>query len=164
MSRPLVILLAVVLAAVALVAGSFLVASRMCSRQFSRPTDDLAWLQMEFHLGKGQMARVRELHDRYLPVCQSYCDQITAEKRSLQALLDEGRGATEEAVAKLNEIARIRAQCQASMLLHFEEVSRVMPPEQARRYLEEMRRLTLGFHEQIENSMSGDQADGHAHH
>ncbi len=40
------------------------------------------------------------------------------------------------------------------MLAHFYEVSQAMPPEQGRRYLAEMQRLTLGFHEQIENTMS----------
>jgi hypothetical protein len=37
-----------------------------------------------------------------------------------------------------------------------------MPPEAGRRYLAEMQRLTLGFHEQTESSMSG--AAGHEHH
>ena len=38
------------------------------------------------------------------------------------------------------------------------------PPEQGRRYLAEMQRLTLGFHEQIEQSMSQSPAHEHGHH
>jgi hypothetical protein len=48
------------------------------------------------------------------------------------------------------------------MLQHFTEVSQTMPPEQGRRYLAEMQRLTLGLHEQTETSMSG--SAGHEHH
>jgi hypothetical protein len=50
------------------------------------------------------------------------------------------------------------------MLGHFYEVSQAMPPEQGRRYLAEMQRLTLGFHEQIENTMSPDSSSPHGHH
>jgi hypothetical protein len=63
---------------------------------------------------------------------------------------------------KLAELAVLRAQCQAQMLQHFTEVSQTMPPEQGRRYLAEMQRLTLGLHEQTESSMSG--SAGHEHH
>jgi len=164
MSRPIVILLAVVLASAALFTGAFLLASRVSSQQLSRPTDDLLWLQEEFHLGKAEMERVRELHDGYLPVCQGFCDRIADEKRSLRQMVEQGQGGTEEAAVLLAEIAHLRAQCQTAMLQHLEEVSGVMPPEQGRRYLAEMRRLTLGSHEQIEESMSGSPGSGHAHH
>jgi hypothetical protein len=70
---------------------------------------------------------------------------------------------TSEAQEKLAEVAALRAQCQANMLAHFYEVSRAMPAEQGRRYLAEMQRLTLGFHEQIENTMSGTSSP-HVHH
>jgi HAMP domain-containing protein len=164
MSRPVLILLAIALASVAIFAWVFLFASKASSRHLSRPTDELEWLQTEFRLGKAEMERVRELHNRYLPVCQSFCDQIAREKRSLQQLVEQGQGTSEAARQRLDEIARLRASCQAAMLQHFEEVSRVMPPEEGRRYLKEMRRFTLGVHEQIEESMSGVQGDEHAHH
>ena len=164
MSRSVVILVAVVLASVALFTGAFLAASRVCSHQLSRPTDDLAWLQEEFRLGEAEMELVRKLHVGYLPVCQEFCDRIDAEKLTLHKLVKEGQGSSGEASESLKEIAALRAQCQAAMLQYFEEVSRVMPMEQGQRYLEEMRRLTLGFHEQIEESMSGGTGDGHAHH
>jgi len=37
-----------------------------------------------------------------------------------------------------------------------------MPPEQGKRYLAEMKRITLGTNGQMEQSMSGD--TGHEHH
>ena len=164
MSRPIVIIVSIGLASVALFAGAFLFASKMCSHQLTRPTDDLTWLQAEFQLGKEEMSRVRELHNGYVSVCQRYCELIAAEKSVLKELVQAGQGGSEEASACLGEIGHLRAQCQAAMLKHFEEVSRVMPPDQGPRYLEEMRRLTLGSHEQIEDSMSGGEGDAHAHH
>jgi len=82
----------------------------------------------------------------------------------LMELVEAGQGSTGAATACLEQIGTLRAQCQAAMLQHFEEVSRAMPPEQGPRYLEEMRRLTLGSHEQIEESMAGGKGDAHAHH
>ena len=68
-----------------------------------------------------------------------------------------------EAAQKLAEVAELRAQCQAQMLQHFIDVSRTMPPEQGRRYLAEMQRLTLGLHEQTEASMSASMDHEHHH-
>jgi len=164
MPRSLVILAALILAAAALFTGAFLMASRFSSQQLCRPTDDLDWLKTEFRLGPAEMEHVRQLHEGYLPVCQGYCDEIAAQRRELNSLVGAGQGTSAEAVECLEKIARLRARCQAAMLEHFEAVSQAMPPDQGRRYLEEMRRLTLGAHEQIEESMSGGAADGHVHH
>jgi hypothetical protein len=50
------------------------------------------------------------------------------------------------------------------MLRHFYEVSQAMPTDQGRRYLAEMQRLTLGFHEQFEQAMSAGPSAPHEHH
>ena len=57
----------------------------------------------------------------------------------------------------------LRGQCQAQMLKHFEEVSQEMPAKQGKRYLTEMQRLTVGFHQDIERSMSEMPASGQGH-
>jgi len=164
MSRPVLILTAVALAAVTLFCGSFFVVSHLSSRHGALPTDELEWLRMEFHLSHADLEGIRKLHEGYLPVCHGFCAQIAAEKVELAGLVEAGQGGSEAASECLNEIGRLRAQCQAAMLKHFEEVSRAMPPEQGPRYLEEMRRLTLGFHEEIEDSMAGNPGNAHAHH
>jgi hypothetical protein len=110
------------------------------------------------------MQRIRQLHEGYLPKCHENCALIAAKKKELQATLDRAQGMTPETQQKLAEVAALRAKCQANMLGHFYEVSRAMPPEQGRRYLAEMQRLTLGFHEQIENTMSPDASSPHGHH
>jgi hypothetical protein len=127
----------------------------------TNPADDLAWLRQEFQLGDAEMARVRQLHDGYLPKCGEMCAKIAAKKREVDQALAGATNVTAAVEQQVMELSALRAQCQLQMLRHFAEVSRVMPPEQGRRYLAEMQRLTLGFHEQIEQSMSG--APGHSH-
>jgi hypothetical protein len=114
-------------------------------------------------LNDAELARVRQLHDGYLPICREFCERIDARKRELQALLASPANANATVEQKLIEVGTVRAQCQAAMLQHFREVSQVMPPEQGRRYLAEMQRLTLGFHEQIERTMSPAATDPHGH-
>ena len=154
MRRSLLIVLGGLLAGAAVFLGGYFLADRVCTLRAARATDDLEWLRMEFHLSGSEMARIRQLHEGYLPICQGYCDRIAAGKSELDQTLAAGTDVTAGAEQKLAEIAALRAQCQAAMLRHFAQVSHVMPPAEGRRYLAQMQRLTLGFHEQIENSMS----------
>jgi small-conductance mechanosensitive channel len=164
MRRSLFILLGILLVGTAIVGLSALLAQRICLHRLAASGDELAWLRKEFHLSDAEMQRIRQLHDGYLPKCRENCSRIAAKKQELEAELDKAQGMTPEARQKLDEVAALRAQCQSSMLAHFYEVSRAMPPDQGRRYLAEMQRLTLGFHEQIENTMSGDTSSHHGHH
>ncbi len=162
--RPLLILLAVAVGSVTLFAGAYLLAKRLAVTQMMRSTDDLAWLQKEFHLTAAEMQRVRQLHEGYLPQCRQMCERIAAKNSEVQQALASAANPTPTAEQKLAELAALRAQCQTQMLRHFYEVSQVMPPEQGRRYLAEMQRLTLGFHTQIEQSMEPQATPGHGHH
>jgi hypothetical protein len=164
MRRSLLILIALLLAGVAIAGGSYVLARHICTHQLAGSGDDLAWLRREFQLSDTEMQRIRQLHEGYLPKCHENCAQIAAKKQELQAILDHTQSVTPEAQQKLAEVAVLRAKCQANMLGHFYEVSQAMPPEQGRRYLAEMQRLTLGFHEQIENTMSPDTSSPHGHH
>lgn len=163
MRRPLLILVVMLLAGTAAFFGGQRLVSYWCAKHMARPTDDLAWLRLEFRLNDAELARVRRLHDGYLPKCREFCERIDARKRELQALLVSPTNDTATVEHKLIEVGTVRAQCQAAMLQHFREVSQVMPPEQGRRYLAEMQRLTLGFHEQIERTMSPVATDPHGH-
>jgi hypothetical protein len=159
--RPLLILVIVVLAGSALFAGSYFMSRRVCETCGTRSTDNLDWLREEFHLSDAEMARMHELHDGYMPKCGEMCAQIAAKKLELDEALAGTTNISSVATQKLTELAILRSQCQAQMLQHFIEVSQAMPPEQGRRYLAEMERLTVGAHEQNEESMS-EHAD-HAH-
>jgi hypothetical protein len=160
MKRSLFIVIGVAALAGALFAAAFLVTNHLCAGN-SPKTDDLAWLREEFHLNVDEMARIRKLHDGYLPKCAEMCARIAAKKAELDSALNGATGVSPAVEAKLAELGQLRAQCQAQMLRHFAEVSEAMPPEQGRRYLAEMRRLTLGSHDQVEQSMSGSM--GHEH-
>ncbi len=164
MNRSLIILLAALTLGLALFGGSYAVSRRVCERCMAKSVSDLDWLQQEFHLSDAEMARIQQLHEGYLPKCAEMCAKIAAKKSELAALLTGATNVSPEAAQKLVELAALRAQCQAQMLQHFIEVSRTMPPVQGQRYLAEMQRLTLGLHEQTEQSMSNSAGDMHGHH
>ena len=161
MNRSLVILLGALALGTAIFAGSYFTAQRATVMCCVKPADELSWLRDEFQLSDPDMARIRELHEAYLPQCAEMCAKIAAKKNELDSVLGNGTNLTAAAQAKLGDIAELRAQCQAQMLQHFITVSQAMPPEQGRRYLAEMKRLTLGTNALMEQSMSGD--TGHAH-
>jgi hypothetical protein len=145
-------------AIVAVVAGlAYWGAMRLCARQMA--ADDLSWLKREFRLSDIEMQRVRQLHEGYLPKCREMCGQIAQKQGEVEKALSSG----EAADAKLMELATLRARCQGQMLRHFQEVSQAMPPEQGKRYLSEMQKLTLGFHQDIERSMGEMPASRHGH-
>ena len=153
MNRSLLILLGALALGAAIFAGSYFTAQRATVMCCTNPADDLTWLRDEFHLSAAEMTRIRALHQGYLPKCGQICAQIAAKKRELESIIGTGTNLT----------ADLRAQCQAQMLEHFATVSQAMPPEQGQRYLAEMKRLTLGAHEQMEQSMSGDSSHEHPH-
>jgi len=164
MNRAAIILLGALALCAGLFASSYFLGRRVCCG--SPSVDELGWLQQEFRLSEAEMARVRTLHKSYLPRCAAMCQEIAAKKREVAAALDGAKNAAdirEPVGKKLRELALLRAQCQLQMLQHFVEVSRAMPPEQGQRYLEEMKRITLGAHEQVEESMSESTRSGHGH-
>ncbi len=160
---PLIVVLAL-LAGVVVFVASYVLAQRLCAKHIANSTDDLDWLHQEFRLSTAEMTRIRELHAGYLPRCGEMCQQIAVKKRELESALTGATNVTTMAEQKLSELAALRAQCQTQMLRHFVEVSQAMPPEPGQRYLAEMQRLTLGFHEQIEQSMSPSADHAHGHH
>ena len=154
MRRPILILVSAILGAILLAGVSYQAAKHMSSAGLAGSGDDLAWLEKEFHLTNVEMARIRPLHEGYLPKCHEMCERIAAKQRELEEILSQAPGSNIVIRLKLEETAALRAQCQAQMLAHFREVSQAMPSDQGRRYLSEMQRLTLGSHEQLEKSMT----------
>jgi hypothetical protein len=157
MSRAARIVFSGVLIAVVVAALAYVCSMRLCARRMA--ADDLSWLKREFRLSDTEMQRVRQLHEGYLPKCREMCGKIAAKQGEVEKAIESGQAPD----AKLMELAALRAQCQAQMLRHFEEVSRAMPPEQGKRYLSQMQKLTLGFHQDFEHSMSEMPGSGHGH-
>ena len=161
MNRSLIVVLGALAIGAAVFAGSYFAGQRAGIACAANPADDLAWLREEFHLNADQMARIRQLHEGYKPQCAKMCALIAAKKAELQAVLANETNVTADAEKELTELGELRAQCQAQMLRHFIAVSQAMPPEEGRRYLAEMEKITLGSHEEIEQSMS--EHAGHEH-
>src|SRR5882672_10375304 len=154
MNRSLIILLGALALGATIFAGSYFAGQRACMMCQSQPADDLAWLREEFHLSDAEMTRIRALHEGYEPKCMEMCARVAEKKHELETALGSGTNVTAEVKQKMAELGELRAQCQAQMLQHFINVSQAMPPEQGRRYLEEMKKLTLGLHGEMEQTMS----------
>jgi hypothetical protein len=107
----------------------------------SRP--ELAWLKMEYHLSDAQFAEVVRLHDAYRPKCAELCRRIDEQNSKVQQLLAATNTVTPEIKGALAQAAQLRAECETAMLQHFYEISRVMPPEQGKRYLAWVQSETL---------------------
>ena len=160
MPRFLVLILSALLLAVGAFSACYFTAAR--ARHAVGPSgDELDWLRAEFHLSDAEMTRVRALHAGYLPQCETMCDRIAAKKRELSTALAGSTNVNATVREKLAEAAALRAECQAQMLAHFYEVSHAMPPEAGRRYLEQMKSLTLGLHAQQEAAMTHPNAAPH---
>jgi hypothetical protein len=162
MNRSLAILVGALALAAVIFAGAYETARHATVACCVRPSDDLDWLRTEFHLSDTELARIRQLHEGYLPQCAAICTRIAAGQQAVATLLDGRTNVTAEAQAKMNELAALRAQCQAQMLQHFMAVSQAMPPAEGQRYLAEMKRLTLGDDGPMAQMTSGD--SGHEHH
>jgi hypothetical protein len=163
MNRSLLILLGALALGSAVFVGSYFASQRTCLLCREQPKDDLAWLRLEFHLSDAEMARIRELHEGYLPKCAEMCAKIATKKQELDSALGNGTNLTPEVQTKMSELGVLRNQCQMQMLQHFIMVSQTMPPAQGQRYLAEMKRVTLGLHEQTEQRMSGETGHEHQH-
>lgn len=165
MRRPFLILTGVLVVGLLVFVASWQIAARLSARHMTGDADDLTWLQQEFSLGDAELERVRELHQAYLPQCEVYCREIAVRQGRLGELLARGALADPEVETTLVEIGEWRARCQANMLRHFQEVAAAMPAEQGRRYLVEMKRLTIDAHETVEQRMSaGSQPAGPGTH
>jgi len=163
MRRSLLILFGFVAIGAVVFLGAFWLSDRLCAKRMAGNLDDLDWLRLEFKLSDAELARVRTLHEGYLPRCREYCDQLAAKQGELSAALAGGKPVDARVEQLLRGIGEVRARCQADMLRHFTEVATVMPSEQGQRYLATMQQLTLRGHEQVERRMSAESGSPHAH-
>ncbi len=143
MKRTLIILAAAAFAALGAYVGFYWAATASDRALLKREAPELAWLQEEFNLSDAEFTRISNLHEAYLPECAERCRQIAARNMELQELLRGTNVLTQEIERSIEQAAQIRMECEKSMLRHFLEVSRTMPPEQGKRYLDWVQRRTL---------------------
>ena len=123
--------------------GCYFFGTTACRDLMSDPQTELAWLKQEFKLSDAEFARISELHAAYLPQCAARCQKIEEQNQKLQQLFSQASAVTPEIQNLLNERAKMRADCEVEMMKHFIEVSRTMPAEQGRRYLDWVEKQTV---------------------
>ncbi len=128
----------------ALFAGSFAISQSLCRDCVQESPGGLHWLQNEYRLNDGEMARIQKLHKDYLSQCDAMCRMIAAKQQEVKTALNNATNVNPVAQQKLDELAACRVHCQSQMLQYFINVSQIMPPEEGRRYLADMERNTLG--------------------
>jgi hypothetical protein len=106
-------------------------------------TPELAWLRQEYHLNDTEFRRITELHENYLPRCEEMCRKIAQKNGEMKALASSTNVDSTALQLKLAEAAQLRLECQSNMLSHFIAVSKQMPPEQGRRYLQWIQEKTF---------------------
>ncbi len=143
MKKGAIVLLLGLLLGTAGFSGFYYFGTASCRNMMREPQPELAWLKKEFKLSDAEFARISQLHAAYLPQCAKRCQRIEEQNRKLRQLFTQATNITPEIQALLAERARTRADCEAEMMKHFLEVSRTMPPEQGRRYLEWVEKQTF---------------------
>jgi hypothetical protein len=136
MKKAGLILLVGLLLSTAAFSGFYYFGTASCRAIMSERQPELAWLKKEFKLSDTEFARITKLHEAYLPQCAQRCMRIAELNGKLEQLLSHASAVNPEIQSVLAERAKMRADCEAEMLNHFLEVSRMMPPEQGRRYLQ----------------------------
>jgi heavy-metal resistance protein len=143
MKKGAVILLFGLLLATAGFCGFYYAGTAPCRDMMREPQPELAWLKKEFKLSDAEFKRISQLHAAYLPQCAARCQRIEEQNQKLKQLFSQATTVTPEIQNLLNERAKMRADCEAEMMKHFMEVSRTMPAEQGRRYLDWVEKQTF---------------------
>lgn len=143
MKRGVIILLLGILLGTAGFSGFYYLGTAPCREMLRERQPELAWLKKEFKLGDAEFARIAQLHAAYLPQCAARCERIEEQNQKLKQLFAQAASVTPEIQNLLAERARMRADCEAEMMNHFLQVSRTMPPEQGRRYLDWVGKQTI---------------------
>jgi len=161
MKRAAFILVAGLLAAAAGYCALYYCGTKEHRQMLESPAPELAWLKKEFRLGDAEFERIAKLHDGYLPRCAELCRQVSAKNAELRLLISATNVNGGSVEQKLKEAGELRVQCQQNMFNHFLEVSRQMPPEQGRRYLQWIQQRTLTPEHDMAERHGDHQAMGH---
>ncbi|HHY86224.1 MAG TPA: hypothetical protein GYA07_11945 [Verrucomicrobia bacterium] len=144
MKKPWLILVTGLAIALIAYGGSYLAGTARSRQMCAAPHPELAWLKQEFQLPDESMARVEQIHEAYMAACLARCERIDARNEELKRLVLSTNSVNEEIERAIRDAALLRAECHQAMLDHFYQISRAMPPEQGRRYLEWIVERTFG--------------------
>jgi hypothetical protein len=144
MKRPGLILLSGLVLALLAYGGSYLAGSARSRALAQSAAPELAWLQTEFNIPDREFARIQSLHSAYVLACADRCRRIDETNERLRGLIASTNSVTAEMERAIREAAEVRADCHRAMLQHFYEISRTMPPDQGKRYLQWVTAATFG--------------------
>jgi hypothetical protein len=97
---------------------------------------ELAWLQHEFQMTDDQLVHVQKLDADYQAGCAEMCRRIRTTNDLVRVEFASRATATPELQQLLAGAAQLRGECQWHMLEYCQAVSREMPPQQGKRYLQ----------------------------
>ncbi len=163
MKKALLVLVAGVLAAVAGYCTVYYCGTRGSRQMLESSAPELTWLQKEFRLSNAEFSRVADLHAGYLPRCAELCRRIAEKNAELQNLLVVTNVDAAAVEKKIKEAGDLRTECQQNMFNHFLAVSRQMPPEQGKRYLQWVQQRTLASEHDMAQHHARDSAMDHQH-
>jgi hypothetical protein len=162
--KAVLILVGGLLVSTAAFAGFYYLGTAPCRALLNQPQPELAWLKQEFGLSDAELDRITKLHEAYLPQCAQRCQRIAEQNEKLEQMLSQSSSVTPEIRDLLAARAQTRAECEAEMLKHFLEVSRTMPPEQGRRYLDWVEQRTFLSGQAMEMRHAAGNSDPMAEH
>ena len=141
-TRVLFVTVAILFAAIAAGFGAFWLCTFFGTTDLRSVSGDrdagLVWLRREFHLTDAQFQRIQALQTAYAGKCDLMCQQIMNANAALDVAISGSRRVTPEIQQAMGEVARVRQECQQSMLAHIYEVSEQMNPNSAEKYLQIM--------------------------
>ena len=97
---------------------------------------ELAWLQHEFQMTDQQFTNVQKLDADYQDRCMEMCRRISATNDLARLEFASHATVTPAMRQMLASAAELRAECQSHLLEYCQAVSREMPPDQGKRYLQ----------------------------
>ncbi len=124
----------ITLAVLMLLSGAVGGVAYVCLRQ-DAPTDGLAWLRAEFSPEAGVLDRIREKHAVQAVLCEKHCADIRAQRLLLQGMREANTDAAILSAAEA-ELARLDAECRASVRAHLESVAALLGATSGQRYLD----------------------------
>ena len=123
----------------AAIAAISLWTTRESLRSRESPQDvGLRWLKDEYHLGDAAFERVSILHRDYFQQCDKMCRQIDAAGRPLLWRSRHRGSKTGQLDAQFNKEQAICADCEKAATDHLNQVAALMPPEQGKRFLDDI--------------------------
>ncbi|MBE7496818.1 MAG: hypothetical protein HS117_17895 [Verrucomicrobiaceae bacterium] len=113
--------------------------TRESLRSRESPQDvGLRWLKDEYHLDDVAFERVSALHRDYFQQCDKMCRQIDEADRPLLWRARHRERKTGEIDAQLVKEQAICADCETAATEHLRQVAALMPPEQGKRFLDDI--------------------------